>query len=122
MDAIPIGEILEADPYLAYQPAFAFTLPIQLFVNGITLTLLCVLMIHLICEENISSSISRLTSLSHDPVSLPLGPAQLYLTVPIYRHSYHFRYYQMRHHPAVLRRHWGQMALRSCLCSSLDTA
>ncbi|WVR09422.1 hypothetical protein IAU60_006489 [Kwoniella sp. DSM 27419] len=36
------------DPYLQYQPAFAYTLPIQLLVNGITFTLLCVLLIHLL--------------------------------------------------------------------------
>lgn len=38
-----------ADPYLAYQPAFAYSLPIQLFVSGITVTLLVVLLIHLLC-------------------------------------------------------------------------
>lgn len=37
------------DPYLAYQPAYAFTLPIQLLVTGITVTLLVVLLIHLLC-------------------------------------------------------------------------
>ncbi|WRT68608.1 uncharacterized protein IL334_005586 [Kwoniella shivajii] len=40
--------IVEPDPYLQYQPAFAYTLPIQLMVNGITVTLLCVLLIHLL--------------------------------------------------------------------------
>ncbi|ORY35682.1 hypothetical protein BCR39DRAFT_585297 [Naematelia encephala] len=40
--------VAEADPYLQYQPAFAYSLPIQLLVNGITLTLLCVLLIHLL--------------------------------------------------------------------------
>lgn len=41
---------LANDPYLQYQPAFAYTLPIQLLVSGITLTLLVVLLIHLLCE------------------------------------------------------------------------
>ncbi|WVQ95143.1 hypothetical protein IAU59_002237 [Kwoniella sp. CBS 9459] len=40
--------IMEPNPYLQYQPAFAYTLPIQLLVNGITVTLLCVLLIHLL--------------------------------------------------------------------------
>jgi hypothetical protein len=47
----PIGQIMDQDPYLAYQPAFAYTLPIQLFVNGITVTLLVVLCIHLLCQS-----------------------------------------------------------------------
>ena len=38
------------DPYLAYQPAFSKSLPVQLFVNGITITLLVVLLFHLLCE------------------------------------------------------------------------
>ena len=45
------GQVWSQDPYLAYQPAFAYALPIQLFVNGITLTLLCVLLIHLACKS-----------------------------------------------------------------------
>ncbi|WVF67483.1 hypothetical protein IAT40_002239 [Kwoniella sp. CBS 6097] len=40
--------IMEPNPYLQYQPKFAYTLPIQLLVNGITITLLCVLLIHLL--------------------------------------------------------------------------
>ncbi|WWC71372.1 uncharacterized protein I206_105327 [Kwoniella pini CBS 10737] len=40
--------IIEPDPYLQYQPTFAYTLPIQLLVIGITFTLLCVLLIHLL--------------------------------------------------------------------------
>ncbi|WVW85403.1 hypothetical protein I302_107441 [Kwoniella bestiolae CBS 10118] len=40
--------IVEPDPYLQFQPNFAYTLPIQLLVNGITFTLLCVLLIHLL--------------------------------------------------------------------------
>ena len=39
------------DPYLQYQPAFAYTLPVQLLCAGITLTLLVVLGIHLLCES-----------------------------------------------------------------------
>jgi hypothetical protein len=48
MDGL-MDQIFSEDPYLAFQPAFAYTLPIQLLVSGITLTLLCVLAIHLIC-------------------------------------------------------------------------
>lgn len=49
MDGL-LDQIFSEDPYLAFQPAFAYTLPIQLLVSGITLTLLCVLAIHLICK------------------------------------------------------------------------
>ena len=49
MDGL-MDQIFSEDPYLAFQPPFAYTLPIQLLVSGITLTLLCVLAIHLICE------------------------------------------------------------------------
>lgn len=52
MDLSMIGEILDQDPYLAYQPAFVHSLPIQLFVNAITITLLCVLFIHLLCQSS----------------------------------------------------------------------
>ncbi|WWC90559.1 uncharacterized protein L201_005495 [Kwoniella dendrophila CBS 6074] len=50
LDIIPdiLETIVEPDPYLQYQPTFAYTLPIQLLVNGITFTLLCVLLIHLL--------------------------------------------------------------------------
>lgn len=41
--------LMDTDPYLEYQPAFAYSLPIQLFVNGITITLLAVLLMHLLC-------------------------------------------------------------------------
>ncbi|WVN86185.1 uncharacterized protein L203_101346 [Cryptococcus depauperatus CBS 7841] len=43
-----VSKVLEADPYLQYQPSLAYTLPIQLLVNGITGTLLTVLLIHLL--------------------------------------------------------------------------
>lgn len=49
MNTGTIFEILSEDPYLEYQPVLAYTLPIQLVVNGITGTLLCVLLIHLLC-------------------------------------------------------------------------
>lgn len=35
------------DPYLDFQPHFAFSLPVQIFCNGIILTLAAVLLIHL---------------------------------------------------------------------------
>lgn len=46
-----MDEIFSEDPYLAFQPPFSYTLPIQLLVSGVTLTLLCVLAIHLICKS-----------------------------------------------------------------------
>lgn len=53
------GLLMNTDPYLEYQPAFAYTLPIQLFVNGITLTLLAVLLMHLLCKLAIPSKCHR---------------------------------------------------------------
>lgn len=41
---------MATDPYLQFQPAFTYSLPIQILVSGITLTLLVVLLIHLLCE------------------------------------------------------------------------
>ena len=61
MNDSAMGGVSSQDPYLAYQPAFAYTLVIQLFANGITLTLLCVLLIHLLCQpllRTISRSLS----------------------------------------------------------------
>ncbi len=39
---------LDADPYLHYRPAYARSLPIQILLTGIVLTLVAVLFIHLI--------------------------------------------------------------------------
>ncbi|TXT10415.1 uncharacterized protein COLE_04349 [Cutaneotrichosporon oleaginosum] len=39
---------LPNDPYLEFQPAFAYTLPVQILLTGITLTLLVILLIHLL--------------------------------------------------------------------------
>lgn len=55
----PLTIALDSDPYLQYQPAFAYSLPIQLFVNGITLTLLAVLLMHLLCELTFTSAVWR---------------------------------------------------------------
>ena len=73
-----IGAVLDEDPYLAYQPAFAYTLPIQLFVNGITITLLAVLLMHLLCASS-SNPISHVGTISdHHVVTTqyhyPLAP------------------------------------------------
>lgn len=43
--------VMEDDPYLQFQPGFATTLPIQILLTGITLTLLVILLIHLLCES-----------------------------------------------------------------------
>lgn len=47
-----ISTMVSRDPYLDFQPAFSYSLPIQLFVGGITLTLLAVLLMHLLCESS----------------------------------------------------------------------
>lgn len=62
------------DPYLQYQPAFAYTLPIQILVSGITLTLLVMLLIHLLCEY------SRLAPFPHP--SHTKYQSQLSITTP----------------------------------------
>lgn len=64
MDGL-MDQIFSEDPYLAFQPAFAYTLPIQLLVSGITLTLLCVLAIHLICTSTLP--LSTALSVMKDP-------------------------------------------------------
>ncbi|BEI81615.1 hypothetical protein CcaverHIS002_0207750 [Cutaneotrichosporon cavernicola] len=43
---------LPNDPYLEFQPAFAYSLPIQILLTGITLTLLVILLIHLLSPLN----------------------------------------------------------------------
>ncbi len=43
---------LPNDPYLEFQPAFAYSLPIQILLTGITLTLLVILLIHLLCTRS----------------------------------------------------------------------
>lgn len=42
------SQIMATDPYLAYRPTFAYSVPIQILVEGITLTLVTVLLIHLL--------------------------------------------------------------------------
>lgn len=39
---------LDSDPYLQYRPAFARSLPVQILLTGVVLTLVAVLFIHLI--------------------------------------------------------------------------
>lgn len=39
---------MATDPYLAYRPTFAYSVPIQILAEGITLTLVTVLLIHLL--------------------------------------------------------------------------
>jgi hypothetical protein len=47
------------DPYLAYRPSFAYSLPVQLLIQGITLTLLVVLLIHLLFTTQYHFPLSR---------------------------------------------------------------
>ncbi|KAF8663644.1 hypothetical protein AX16_000886 [Volvariella volvacea WC 439] len=42
------GDGLEDDPYLQFRPAFARSLPVQILVTGVVLTLVAVLFIHLV--------------------------------------------------------------------------
>ena len=48
-----------ADPYLDYRPSFAYSLPVQLLIQGITLTLLVVLLIHLLFTTQYHFPLSR---------------------------------------------------------------
>ena len=89
MDGL-MDQIFSEDPYLAFQPAFAYTLPIQLLVSGITLTLLCVLAIHLICEARpiYRMALQELTN-SHDTIPLPPGTPKLHSPILFNPHSPH---------------------------------
>jgi len=51
---------LPADPYLKYQPAFARSLPIQILITGISVTLSSVLMLNLLFTAQYHWPISRL--------------------------------------------------------------
>lgn len=73
------------DPYLQFQPTFAFTFPIQLLLSGITLTLLVMLLIHLLCEwawgrrhSKLPASATQLLTMLTHPVTTqyhyPLAP------------------------------------------------
>ncbi|KAJ9107458.1 hypothetical protein QFC21_000911 [Naganishia friedmannii] len=48
-----------ADPYLVYRPSFAYSLPVQILIQGITLTLLAVLLIHLLFTTQYHFPLSR---------------------------------------------------------------
>lgn len=48
------------DPYLRYQPHFAFSLPVQILCNGIILTLATVLLIHLTLTAQYHWALARL--------------------------------------------------------------
>ena len=95
MDGL-MDQIFSEDPYLSFQPAFAYTLPIQLLVSGITLTLLCVLAIHLICTST-SSQYSVLNAqcsprelalmASHDTIPLPPSPSKLHTSILLDPHG-----------------------------------
>lgn len=119
-----VGNIFADDPYLAYQPAFAYTLPIQLIVNGMTLTLLCVLLLHLLCtcRVDISATKVKLNRSSHDPVPLSARAAQLRAAAHLYIGGNHLRHRQDHRHHAKFRRKRRLVAIRSrlhrCACSA----
>ena len=110
MNDTSIGGILEQNPYLAFQPNFADTLPIQLFVNGITFTLLCILLIHLLCKASALLLRTFLTSFSHDAVSLPAGEAQLLPPIPVNRARPDLGGHQMCDRPRFVPGHGQRMA------------
>jgi hypothetical protein len=99
---------MEGDPYLAYQPAFAYTLPVQLLVNGVTLTLLVVLLIHLLCASRAlhmaPTSTVELTARSHDAVPLSPRSSQLLLAALLDPRRPHLGHHQSGHHPADILR------------------
>lgn len=71
MDGFSI--LTNTDPYLEYQPPFAYSLPIQLVVNGITVTLLAVLLMHLLCES-ISRTDGKSLQIVTTQYHYPLAP------------------------------------------------
>jgi hypothetical protein len=114
MDGL-MDQIFSEDPYLAFQPAFAYTLPIQLLVSGITLTLLCVLAIHLICTSPFPFLVLLITvcvlTTSHDAVPLPPSPAQLHPPILFHPHCPHFCVYTNHRHPTAFWGFGGYLAL-----------
>lgn len=44
----PAAQTPGKDPYLAYRPSFTYSLPVQVLIQGTTLTLLTVLLIHIL--------------------------------------------------------------------------
>lgn len=54
-----MSRILATDPYLEYRPTFAYSLPIQILAEGITLTLVVVLLCHLLFTTQYHWPLSR---------------------------------------------------------------
>ena len=50
----------DTDPYLSYRPTFGYSMPAQVFIQGITLTLLAVLLIHILFTTPYHWPLSRL--------------------------------------------------------------
>lgn len=50
----------DADPYLSYRPTFGYSMPAQVFIQGITFTLLAVLLIHILFTTPYHWPLSRL--------------------------------------------------------------
>jgi hypothetical protein len=53
-------DLLFRDPYLQYQPHFAFSLPVQILLNGVVTTLVAVLLIHLLFTAQYHWPLARL--------------------------------------------------------------
>ncbi len=50
----------DSDPYLVYQPSFAFSLPVQILLDGVIVTLVTVLLIHLLFTTHSHWPLARL--------------------------------------------------------------
>ncbi len=61
--ALYVSGQLDVDPYLAYRPSFAYSMPAQVFLQGITFTLLTVLFIHILFTTPYHWPLSRLNYL-----------------------------------------------------------
>ena len=55
-----IDPIYPNDPYLIFQPSYAYSLPIQILLLGMVCTLAGVLLTHLICAVPLDSSEAQL--------------------------------------------------------------
>lgn len=74
MEALADSAQIPNDPYLDYRPAFAYSLPAQLLIQGITLTLLAVLLIHILFTTQYHFPLSKWNySLQLSGILLVLG-------------------------------------------------
>ena len=65
------------DPYLFYRPIFARSLPVQMFISGITITLVCILLIQLMFTAPYHARLARLNFFLQLSAALVLLASQI---------------------------------------------